>query len=112
MAQKPGQMLQVDHMSVFKNNCPAKHFQAWDPTSRFIHAELYSNATSRSAKKFLITAAPFTIESIQGDGGSEFMAEFEKACAALNIQRFVLPPRRPQWNGGAERGNRIFREEF
>ncbi|HJK86332.1 MAG TPA: integrase core domain-containing protein, partial [Candidatus Megaira endosymbiont of Nemacystus decipiens] len=23
-----------------------------------------------------------------------------------------LPPSRPQWNGGVERGNRIFREEF
>ena len=114
-AQNPGQMVQVDHMSVFKNTCPGKHFQAWDPTSRFIHAELYSNATSRSARKFLqmlIAAAPFTIESIQVDGGSEFMAEFEEACAELNIKLFVLPPKRPQWNGGVERGNRIFREEF
>jgi len=114
-AQKPGQMVQVDHMSIFKNSYPGKHFQAWDPTSRFIHAELYSNATSRSARKFLhslIDATPFNIESIQVDGGSEFMAEFEEACAEINIKLFVLPPKRPQWNGGVERGNRIFREEF
>ncbi len=40
------------------------------------------------------------------------MKDFEEACAELKLQLFVLPPRRPQWNGGVERGNRIFREEF
>lgn len=114
-ALKPGQMIQIDHMSVSKNNVSLKHFQAWDPTSKFIHANLYSNAKSRSATKFLlelIQKAPFKIESIQVDGGSEFMKDFEEACAELHIQLFVLPPKRPQWNGGVERGNRIFREEF
>jgi IS30 family transposase len=112
---KPGQMIQIDHMSVSKNSFSCKHFQAWDPTSKFIHASLYSHAKSRSAKKFLlefIQKAPFPIESIQVDGGSEFMKEFEETCAELNIKLFVLPPKRPQWNGGVERGNRIFREEF
>lgn len=112
---KPGQMVQIDHMSVSKNACSAKHFQAWDPKSKFIYANLYENAKSRSAKKFLqelILKSPFLIESIQVDGGSEFMQEFEEACAEKNIKLFVLPPKRPQWNGGVERGNRIFREEF
>ncbi len=112
---KPGQMIQIDHMSISKNGFSAKHFQAWDPTSKFIHASLYSNAKSRSAKKFLlefIQKAPFHVESIQVDGGSEFMKEFEEACSELHIKLFVLPPKRPQWNGGVERGNRIFREEF
>jgi transposase len=114
-ATKPGEMVQIDHMSVSKNNFSFKHFQAWDPMSKFIHAGLYSNAKSRSAKKFLkelIEKSPFKITSIQVDGGSEFMKEFEEACAELQLQLFVLPPRRPQWNGGVERGNRIFREEF
>jgi putative transposase len=112
---KPGQMIQIDHMTVSKNGFSAKHFQAWDPTSKFIHAGLYSNAKSRTAKKFLkelIQKAPFKIESIQVDGGSEFMKDFEEACAELGILLFVLPPKRPQYNGGVERGNRIFREEF
>ena len=30
--------------------------------------------------------------------GSEFMAEFERACRDLDIFLFVLPPRRPQLN--------------
>ena len=40
------------------------------------------------------------------------MADFEDACAELGIPLFVLPPRKPTYNGGVERGNRIFREEF
>lgn len=114
-SQKPGQMIQIDHMTVTKNNIKIKHFQAWDPKSKYIHASVCSNATSSSARKFLedyIRKVPFNIESIQVDGGSEFMKDFEQACAELNIPLYVLPPSRPQYNGGVERGNRIFREEF
>ncbi len=112
---KPGQLVQIDHMNVTKNNIKIKHFQAWDPKSKFIHANVCSNATSSLAKRFLedlIQKVPFEIESIQVDGGSEFMKEFEQACSELNIALYVLPPSRPQYNGGVERGNRTFREEF
>lgn len=30
----------------------------------------------------------------------------------LGLPLIVLPPRKPEYNGGVERGNRIFREEF
>lgn len=40
------------------------------------------------------------------------MAEFEEACAELGIPLIVLPPSKPTYNGGVERGNRTFREEF
>jgi len=98
-----------------KNGITIKHFQAWDRCSKFIDAQVYSHAKSSSAKRFLldfVAKAPFTIQSIQVDGGSEFMAEFEDACATLKIPLIVLPPSRPKYNGGVERGNRIFREEF
>lgn len=113
--QKLGEMIQVDHMSVSKNQCSFKHFQAWCPMSKYIYANIFANAKSKTAKTFLlefIKEAPFKILSIQVDGGSEFMADFEEACCALGIKLFVLPPKRPQWNGGVERGNRTFREEF
>jgi putative transposase len=74
-----------------------------------------SNATSTAAAKFLrkvINEMPFKVKSIQVDGGSEFMADFEKECEKLKLPLYVLPPSRPQYNGGVERGNRIFREEF
>ncbi|MDR0631655.1 MAG: integrase core domain-containing protein [Holosporaceae bacterium] len=40
------------------------------------------------------------------------MAEFEDECKKFEIPLIVLPPRRPDYNGGVERGNRIFCEEF
>jgi transposase InsO family protein len=110
-----GERVQIDHMTVTKNGASIKHFQAWDRRSKFIIARLYSHAKSSSAKRFLlelIEKTPFKILSIQVDGGSEFMAEFEQACKDLNIPLIVLPPKKPTYNGGVERGNRTFREEF
>jgi hypothetical protein len=72
----PGEMIQVDHMTVTKNNITCKHFQAWDPITKFIVADVVSNAKSITAAKFLqkvIKDMPFTVKSIQVDGGSEFM---------------------------------------
>jgi putative transposase len=109
-----GERIQVDHMTVTKNGVSFKHFQAWERKSKFIHAQLYDNATSRSAKKFileLLEIAPFSTISIQVDGGSEFMGEFEAACLKLGMELIVLPPASPTKNGGVERGNRTFREE-
>jgi putative transposase len=60
----------------------------------------------------LIEEASFKVLSIQVDGGSEFMAEFETACQELSLPLIVLPPSRPTYNGGVERGNRTFKEEF
>lgn len=110
-----GERIQVDHMTVTKNGIVVKHFQAWDRKSKYMHTSVYSHAKASSAKRFLlelVKVCPFPILSIQVDGGSEFMADFEDACAELKIPLFVLPPRKPQYNGGVERGNRTFREEF
>ena len=110
-----GERVQIDHMTVTKNGITFKHFQAWERNSKYIDAVVYSNAKASSARRFLIDfvkQAPIKIESIQVDGGSEFMAEFEDACAQLKIPLIVLPPKKPEYNGGVERGNRTFREEF
>jgi len=112
---KLGERVQVDHMTVSRNGITCKHFQAWERKSKFIHAQVYSHAKASSAKRFLmelIEQAHFEILSIQVDGGSEFMAEFETACQELSIPLNVLPPSRPTYNGGVERGNRTFKEEF
>jgi transposase InsO family protein len=110
-----GERVQIDHMTVTRNGVVCKHFQAWERKSKFIHAQIYGHAKSSSAAKFLrdlVEAAPFKILSIQVDGGSELMAEFEQTCAELAIPLIVLPPSRPKYNGGVERGNRTFREEL
>lgn len=110
-----GERVQIDHMTAHKNGITVKHFQAWDRRSKFLHADLYSKAQSKQAKAFLldlIKIAPFKILSIQVDGGSEFMKDFEEACKDLDLPLIVLPPRMPKYNGGVERSNRTFREEF
>lgn len=110
-----GERVQIDHMTITKNGITVKHFQAWDRKSKYMDACVYSNAKASSAKRFLldfVKRVPFSIEPIQVDGGSEFMAEFEEACAVLSIPFIVLPPKKPEYNGGVERGNRTFREEF
>jgi len=112
---KLGERVQIDHMTVTKNGITIKHFQGWERVSKYMDANVYSNAKASSAKRFLIDfveRAPFRIESVQVDGGSEFMAEFEDACADLKLPLIVLPPSKPEYNGGVERGNRTFREEF
>ena len=68
-------------MTVTKNGILFKHFQAWERKSKTIIAQIYSQARSSDAKKFLYEA-PYKIRSIQVDGGSEFMLEFENACAS------------------------------
>lgn len=115
-SKQAGELIQVDHMSV---GLPAsfgiKEFKAACPVTGFVVMKAYSRATSRNAKDFLhhlIQQAPFKIISIQVDGGSEFRDEFEQACEALNIPLFVLPPRKPKWNGCVERANGSSRYEF
>jgi len=110
-----GERIQVDHMTVSKNGRTYKHFQAWDRRSKFIHAQICHFANAVQARRFLlelIEVIPFKIISIQVDGGSEFRGDFEEACAELSIPLMVLPPASPKYNGGVERGNRIFKEEF
>jgi hypothetical protein len=112
---KIGERVQIDHMTVTKNNTTFKHFDLWDRRSKTVFSNVYSNAKSGTAKKFLdefIENAPFKILSIQVDGGSEFMGEFENTCEKYGIPLIVLPPVRPQYNGGVERSNRTCREEF
>lgn len=112
---KMGEYVQIDHMTVTKNRVKMKHFQAWERKSKTLFAQVYSSAKSSDAKKFLqelVAKAPYKIKSIQVDGGSEFMGDFEDECSKLNIPLYVLPPATPKYNGGVERANRILREEF
>lgn len=112
----PGEMIQIDHMSV---NVPGsgniKHFQATCPMTKITVTQAYRKADSATAKAFLhkvIKDMPFKVRSIQTDGGSEFMKHFEQECESLNIPLYILPPRSPKYNGCVERTNGTFRYEF
>lgn len=115
-AKQPGDLVQVDTLDV--RPLPQIHFKqftARDTVSRWDVVEAYRSATAGNARKFLdtlIERAPFPVRGIQVDGGSEFMAQFEQACAEKGIRLFVLPPRSPKLNGHVERAQRTHTEEF
>jgi transposase InsO family protein len=112
----PGDLVEID--TVFLRPAPgvvARQFTARDVISRWDVLELVQRATARAAAGFLDALAarlPFPLRAIQVDGGSEFMAEFEAACAERGIRLYVLPPHSPRLNGAVERANRTHAEEF
>ena len=114
--EKPGDVIQIDTVTVsITPKLSIKHFDAYDVHAKWTVAKPYRNATASNAADFLdkVTAEmPWPIKAIQIDGGSEFMAEFEEACAAKGIPLYVLPPRSPKLNGAVERCNGAWRYEF
>jgi hypothetical protein len=88
---------------------------ASDRPSSSTVAKAFNRATAASAAIFLdklVRDMPFKVEAIQVDGGSEFMAEFERACQDKAIRLYVLPPKCPQMSGAVERCNGAWRYEF
>ena len=114
--EKPGDIIQIDTVSVtLAPNLIVKHFDAYDVHAKWTVAKPYRNTTAQNAADFLdkVTAEmPWPVKAIQIDGGSEFMAEFERACAVKRIPLYVLPPRSPKLNGAVERCNGAWRYEF
>jgi len=113
---RPGDLVQLDTLDV--RPLPAlvlKQFTARDVVSRWDVCELGRRATAGSAAAVLDALAarmPFPVRALSVDNGSEFMAEFEQACATRGIALFLLPPRSPKLNGAVERANRTHTEEF
>ena len=115
-AKEPGELMQADPMSInFSEGGGVKEFKATCPVSKWSGLQVYSRATSRNAKRFLeylCEQAPFPIRSIQVDGGSEFRDEFEQACREAGFPLYVLPPKKPEYNGCVERANGTSRYAF
>lgn len=114
--QAPGDVVQIDTLDVRPLPGVAfKHFTARDMISRWDVVQVHRRATARAATLFLSALQarlPFPVKAIQVDGGGEFQAEFEQACADRGIRLFVLPPRSPKLNGCVERAHRTHQEEF
>jgi putative transposase len=115
--RRPGDLVELDTLDVRPAGLthPFKQFTARDRVSRWDTVELRRNALARTAAGVLDALAermPFPVRAISVDNGSEFMAEFEQACAERAIRLFVLPPRSPKLHGTVERANRTHTEEF
>ena len=115
-AKQPGDTIQIDHMSVpIKSGHVLKHLNAVCTVSRWNVAEVYARATAKTASSFIdkvIKDSPFPIGSIQVDGGSEFMGDFEQACKKHRLKLAVLAPKSPKLNGHVERINGTWRTDF
>ena len=115
-AARPGDLVQLDTLDVRPvPGLVLKQFTARDVVSRWDVLELRSTASSRAAVAILdalATRMPFAVRALSVDNGSEFMAEFEAACAEREIALLTLPPRSPKLNGAVERANRTHTEEF
>lgn len=114
---QPGEIVQLDTLTVTPapGRPTIKHFTACDPVSKWTCAHAARRATAANATRALdklIDSAPFTIQAIQVDGGSEFMADFKAQCRQRGIRLWELPPRSPELNGHVERSNRTWRHEF
>lgn len=116
VAATPGDLVQLDTVQLrLLPGVVRYQFTAIDVVSRYSVVGVHTLATAATATAFLATLIarfPFPVRTIQVDGGSEWMAGFETACAARGVALWVLPPRKPQWNGCVERANRTGREEF
>lgn len=114
--EKPGDVVQIDTLSISPlPGVAIKHFTAYDPFAKWTVARPCKRATAKNAADFLeavLKQMPDPVKAIQIDGGSEFMAEFEQACADKNLPLYVLPPRSPKLNGAVERCNGAWRYEF
>lgn len=112
----PGDLVEVDTMDVRPlPGIVLKQFTARDVVSRWDVLDVRSRATAKTASEFLDVlqqGLPYPLRAIQVDGGSEFMADFERGCQKRGIRLFVLPPRSPKLNGHVERANRTHAEEF
>jgi putative transposase len=112
----PGELIQIDHAVVeIEPNYWVKQFDATCPITKITVSQVYARATSTIAAQFLAYIQeqfPFQIKSIQVDGGSEFMGEFEAVCQSAGIALFVLPPRSPEYNGNVERRHATIKYEF
>ena len=97
-------------------------FVAIDRATRWVYVALKADKSARSARAFLnalAKAAPFRIQKLLTDNGTEFTDrlfgsraraptgthEFDQLCAQLGIEHRLTPPRHPQTNGMVERFN-------
>lgn len=107
--------MELDSIIRFIDGTKRYILTAVDVEKKFAFAGAYTNHSSASAADFLrklMIVAPFPIEELQTDNGSEFAKHFETACAALRLTHFHTYPRSPKMNPFIERFNRTVSEDF
>jgi len=112
---KPGDLVEMDTVSIFVDGIKRYLFTALDTTTRFAFAYAYKSNSSSNGRDFLnkfSKVAPFPVSRIQTDNGSEFLKHFTQSCEDNELVHFFNYPRHPQSNGHLERFNRTVQEQF
>ncbi len=112
---RPGDLVEMDTVSIFLEGIKRYLFTAVDITTRFAFAYAYKSNSSANGKDFLkkfTSVAPFTVSRVQTDNGSEFLKHFTQSCQEHELVHFFNYPRHPQSNGHLERFNRTVQEQF
>lgn len=130
--ERAGEIVQVDVKYVPRESGPQYYeFNAIDDCTRWRYSRIYRDKSVASTIHFikgLLEKAPFAIECIQTDHGSEFtnrmfdsnctVAEkarehaLDKLCGEHGIRHKLIPVGQCEINGKVERSHRIDDEEF
>ena len=113
--QQPGDLVQMDTVSIFTAGIKRYIFTGIDVSTRFAFAYAYKSNASAHGSDFLgkfLKVAPFATKRIQTDNGSEFEKHFAQSCQDNGLVHFFNYPKHPQSNSYLERFNRTIQEQF
>lgn len=113
--EHPGDLIQMDTVSIFTAGIKRYIFTAIDVRTRFAFASVYKSNSSVNGSDFLskfLKVTPFSIKRIQTDNGSEFAKQFAQSCQGNKLVHFFNYPKHPESNGLVERFNRTIQEQF
>ena len=102
----PGSLVQIDTKHFYVLGIRFYLFCAVDCKSRYGYVYCYKTISSASAADFLqrvINYFPFKVEAAQTDNGSEYLLNFHKTSAQLDLIHYFSFPHTPKMNGRAER---------
>ena len=111
----PGDLLQIDTIEILVNGLKRYVVTAYDIVTAFSFAYAYKSTTSFNARDFmhkLLYIAPFAIQRIQTDNGSEFEKYFREFIKQKGIIHFHNYPNHPQSNCYVENFNGVIQRQF
>lgn len=111
----PGFLIALDAMVLYRNGLKRYILTAIDTFGKIAFARMYTNKSSRSAADFLCRMfylLDYSFLNALNDNGSEFHAEFIKACQKLGIEQYWSRVKTPTDNPVDERFNGTLKREF
>ncbi len=113
--RQPGDLVEMDTVSIFACGLKRYLFTALDIKSRLAFAFAYKANSSANGEDFLkkfVKVTPFVTNHIQTDNGGEFANHFDRCCKENDLVHFFNYPKHPQANAHLERFNKTIQEQF